>query len=216
MDHDEFRILCSCVRFLYPLNRVLRDPEIGAPEPTHAARLVRRLHQEGDLRFFRPEGLEERIGSDGVDDLSRLVAATPRTEEIESGMISATPDLVFGFTSKGALRWEEAAKPNWDLYINEAASGFDEHQDTWQTDLWSRTRVRLEAAIRFRYAGERAPGPEEWELVRPWHATYWKVLPEGFHVRLRTGRVVSFLEWTEDEVRWSNTLSWYESPSESC
>jgi hypothetical protein len=195
---------------------VLRDPEMGAPEPTHAACLVRRLYQEVDLRFFRPEGLEECIGSDGVQDLSRLVAAIPTNEEIESGMISATQDLVFGFTSKGALRWEEAAKPNWDLYINEAASGFDEQQDTWQIDLWSRTRVRLEDAIRFRYAGERAPGPEEWEVVRPWRATYWKVIPEGFHVRLRAGRVLPFEEWTEEELRWSNTLSWYESPSKFC
>ena len=156
------------------------------------------------------------MGSDGVDDLSRLVAATPSTEEIESGMISATRGLVFGFTSKGALRWEEAAKPNWDLYINEVASGFDEQQHAWQTDLWSQTRVRLEAAIRFRYAGERAPGPEEWEVVRPWRATYWKVLPEGFHVRLRTGGEPPSEEWTEEEVRWFKTLSWYESPSESC
>jgi hypothetical protein len=194
---------------------VLRDPEIGAPEPTHAVRLVRRLYQEGDLRFFRPDGLEECRGSDGVEDLSRLVAAMPTTEEIESGMISATQDLVFAFTAKGALRWEEAAKPNWGLYIYEAASGFDEQQQTWQTDLWSRTHARLEDAIRFRYAGERAPGPEEWEVVRPWHATYWKVLPEGVHVRLRTGRVLPFQKWTEGEVKWSNTLSWYESPNES-
>jgi hypothetical protein len=203
--------------FLYELNRVPHGEPCEDIEPTYAARLVGRLYQEGDLRFFTPEGLEECSGSDLVEDLSRLVAATPTTEEIESGIVSATPSLFFGFTSKGALRWEQAAKPNWDLYIHEVASGFDEQQHTWQTDLWSRTRVRLEDALRFRYAGERVPGLEEWEVVRPWHATYWKVFPEGFHVRLRAGRSVPFEERTKEEVKWSDTLRWYdESPSECC
>ena len=80
--------------------------------------------------------------------------------------------------------------------------------------MWIRTRGRREEAIQFRHSGKPVSGTGKWEVIRPWHATYWKTFPEGYHVQLRTSGSTSPADWTEEEMKWPETLRWYRSPRE--
>ncbi|GMU09689.1 hypothetical protein ASNO1_59430 [Corallococcus caeni] len=107
--------------------------------------------------------------------------------EIESAFAvsSCRPGRYSGFwytlTPEGGALWESLTRPDWSRYC----------KGEWgkeQTCLKAGSHERLEAELTWQATdpwSERVSGSEVWTVVRPWEATYWKTLPEGFEVRYR-------------------------------
>jgi hypothetical protein len=169
-----------------------------------------RLFSRGDLFSVSRRSVKDCLGTDGIEDLTRLAVSVPTVQQTEMAVVADEPSLAFGMTEQGSTRWEAFAEPDWNRYIRHHVSNVDEELDMCQSDLWSRTRDRLEDAIRFWYAGEPIASTEEWEAVLPWRVTYWKTLQLGYHVKLLTRTIKSSFDLPGEEAkRWGETLKWH-------
>ncbi|HXN50194.1 MAG TPA: hypothetical protein VN893_26325 [Bryobacteraceae bacterium] len=211
MRELEYLILSCCADTLFPVHLVPRDPAVRFPI-SEVVEVLCRLFEQGDLFALPSEGpCNPEI--DGVENIAGLEPLPLSASEIDAAVRTRGPSLAMGLTACGTARWERAAQPNWDLYIS-SGTQFDAAQGNWEVQMWSRTRARLEEAIRFHYwSGEVIPGTLKWSTVSPWHATYWKALSEGIHAEYRRHPNHSGVE-TDAEKEWSQTLSWYRSPTE--
>ena len=212
MEELEYRVLTACANTLFPLRLIRKDPADGFAV-SDIISVVCRLFEDGDVFATSASGLIDCLTDDGVEDVSRLSMFVPAMADIEFSIVAGNPELYFGMNSKAATRWEAFAQPDWDRYINDAVYRYDEVHKNFEQNMWSRTRSRLEEAIRFHYSGEAVPGTELWSHVSPWRATYWKTLPSGHHVKLRV-RDQRIAPVTDGETKWSRTLGWHRSPSE--
>jgi hypothetical protein len=91
--------------------------------------------------------------------------------------------LVYRLSKPGGEMWEHFARPDWGRFL---LSSVGEHDNEWtltgaDRDLVQRWRV-LGSSFD---AGFPAPlaGTENWEIFRPWQATYWKILPVGHRLK---------------------------------
>jgi hypothetical protein len=209
MERYEYNVLTACVDIVHPVSRGFHEEYADELDLADAAERLARMLAEGHLFAADRDSHLNCPDYRGAPDYSGVVVCVPTVEEIASALTMLDGRFGVGLTARGAALWEAVAEPNWDLYIEESGDGFDKEQETWETHLWSRTKRRLEDAIRFRYAGEPVSGTQEWESVAPWRATYWKTLPEGYHVRLRTGSHPGLKDWTEEERIWCETLRWH-------
>lgn len=92
----------------------------------------------------------------------------------------------FRLTKKGGELWEAFASPRWKFFIS---GGFEltDDSDICIGDLTCMDRRHLEGYFRsLSYYNYEVDGTSiEWDIVRPWEATYWKELQIGHRVRFR-------------------------------
>ena len=85
-------------------------------------------------------------------------------------------------TAEGGAAWEEFARPNWDEYIPVFGywSAGSSHEE-----CCSLSRERLEAYLALaKEAGYVLDSSGvQWDVVRPWEATYWKVFPMAYRLQ---------------------------------
>jgi len=213
MDKHEYAIFTNCAEWPFPLYNVLldigRDIDVAA-----AASLFHRLFVRGDL--FARTSTHRRFGKSG-DNASNFSRdrfgqgpIIPCVEQVETAILIDEPPLVFGMTEQGAKRWEALARPDWDRYVNVSETCLDSNGAEFETNLSALTRSRLEMAVQAGYLGTCMLGSEKWEPVSPWHATYWKAFPTGWHLRLRT-RIDWEIYKGERAAEMANFFTWFKS-----
>jgi hypothetical protein len=122
---------------------------------------------------------------------SRSRPFVPTRNEIDAALCGAL-QLDYGLTSQGGARWEAMAQFDWNDYIGawfEVEHGYE-----------GASQEMLEVYLC--WSGCAVPGSEEWSLVRPWKATYWKSLPEGVRVRYLEGPSPSNFEHQGFRALW--------------
>jgi hypothetical protein len=89
-------------------------------------------------------------------------------------------ELGYRLTKLGGEVWEAFAAPDWDRYINAWTSSEGEVNEYFCATKW-----RLEKYLSLVHLLEIEVLPESvvWDEVRPWQATYWKLLPHGHRVQ---------------------------------
>jgi hypothetical protein len=79
----------------------------------------------------------------------------------------------YGLTALGGAAWEERAQPDWSRFIDDSSDG--DFRCVEGADL-----ERLRRCIEWREPDYELVGEPVFERLRPFQATYWKALPEGF------------------------------------
>ena len=98
----------------------------------------------------------------------RTRAFVPTIAEIDAALCGAL-DLTYWLTPQGGARWERMARFDWNCHI----SGCEfEHE--------ALRREAIEVYLHSFANSKGKPVPEpRYRTIRPWKATYWKILPQG-------------------------------------
>jgi len=140
---------------------------------------LERLLAAGDIDVAR-EGEALQPDRAALEEaLDRPVPPPPRPA-------SASLGPAYGLTPRGGSRWESLAHADWEKYN---PLSYEDREGTEYGEIIAMDRDRAERFL----AGVKAycrhsfipDGPEEWDLLTPWHASYWKALPRGHRVRFR-------------------------------
>lgn len=127
------------------------------------------------------------------------------------------PDFIcsgYHLTKKGGDEWEDWAQPDWARYNTNSMRIPERSTVHYQTIVAATAPLAYELfELEKLLHDERCivPGSARLNELRPWKATYWKTLPEGFEFRFRsrprnpTGRKA----WD----RWCALRKWYERPA---
>lgn len=93
--------------------------------------------------------------------------------------------LLYGLTKRGGEVWEALSNPNWDLFARREEGPYPETGPYQTVEIASANREFLEAHWnRHLQDFQRAiSGSEQWQVFRPWKATYWKELEVGYQLR---------------------------------
>jgi hypothetical protein len=134
------------------------------------------------------------------------------TEEARTGRFT----VYYGLTARGSERWERAARPKWHEYVDywidpTAGEGGISAQDCSLAECWLDAWPYIEQGHEITSV--------TWQDLRPWQATYWKLLPSGYEVRIwmrdvpvsheQIGRYEPAPKWVSDlSQRASRWYSW--------
>jgi hypothetical protein len=164
--------------------------------------LINNLHQ-----LFVEEILIAEIYKTS-DDLS--VKITPTRNEIENAL-EGKLKIYYGLTSLGGEQWEKLAKPNWNLYI----SGSLGQQEISFSGVDRQIIERYLPSLRYTWQAEIVSSSEEWKLLVPWQATYWKILPSGWQLKCKIKETNEYLGKSIplEDRQWLDKIdNWYTNP----
>jgi hypothetical protein len=115
----------------------------------------------------------------------------PAAESIRLEMRYRSPQerkrcLAYQLTDQGGARWESVARPDWARFVSvsESTDG-DGREETIEVTAQRRDLVARYVDLIYLRPQTRIAGSEEWQLIEPWQATYWKRLPFGHCLRFR-------------------------------
>lgn len=211
MDKNEYWLLDSVVEGWYPIGwLVSADVEGAFNKPNHGLNrdelisVLDSLFQRGDLLAERME----KSVSKGF--------FIPTQKEIEDAL-SGRLDCSYGLTSQGGARWEEVSRPQWERYLT--AWVYADPLEGGEITGSDRQMVEKYDSLSHYYLGVSAvPGSKLWDVLEPWQATYWKVLPLGHRVRFRYESVEISPEQKSDPavLEWLKEIhNWYTPYTES-
>jgi hypothetical protein len=170
------------------------------------------------------EGLIEC--ADGEDEPAIAPDYQLASEQFEfDTTVSDRPEetpLTYRLSSGGGDVWAQYAAVDWSRFFT-TSCGVDPNEWTLNASV----REAIEVALQPReIAPEPIPGSGRWEVLRPWQATYWKVLSVGNRFRYK------YENWAggvtlrdEDEIRqWAKLRNdfapywggWHKSFEEVC
>ena len=173
MDKDEYWLLDSVVESWCPLRwlaaknvgEVLNKRDHGLSRD-ELITLLNRLFQRGDL-------LARRMGK-GVEK-QRFTPTQTDIQEALSGRL----DCSYGLTLQGGARWEDVSKPQWERYLTDWV-----YADPREGEIVGSDVRMVKKCVSLSVPGVSVvPGSKHWDVLKPWQATYWKVLPLGHRVR---------------------------------
>lgn len=111
------------------------------------------------------------------DKMAILAAMDQRSDQ---------PSLSYGLTSEGGRQWELFALPVWSNFIDGTFS-YPDRGEVGSAEYVCASKERLEhwfeLAKQSLYVQDQPSA--SWDVVQPWQATYWKILPIGHRVRFR-------------------------------
>jgi hypothetical protein len=113
----------------------------------------------------------------------------PEPGEVEillDGGREAKRRLWYGLTAEGGRQWESFALPNWDHFLSVEFS-CPEQGAISEGQYVCANKERLE---RYFLLAKKAlvafdENSARWDVLHPWQATYWKMLPLGYRVQFR-------------------------------
>ncbi|MEG4322318.1 MULTISPECIES: hypothetical protein [unclassified Microcoleus] len=127
-------------------------------------------------------------------------------------------------TPQGGARWEAMAHPDWNKFFIVNFREFFPDED----EIFGTQREILEQLLsldRLILGKQHIPGTEKWNVLEPWEATYWKTLPQGYHVSCefqhndscldyqKEGALPELVEEHEQALQWyENMKKWYTDP----
>ena len=152
--------------------------------------------------FFRlwSEGLVEC--AEGEDEPAIAPDRRLAREQFEfDKTLSDRPEsnsLTYRLSSQGGDLWAQYAGVDWGKFFSSWPNSA-----TNECTLTASVREPIEIALQLReIAPEPIAGTLLWDLVQPWQATYWKVLPRGNRLRYRYGNWTHGRDFRdEEEVR---------------
>lgn len=193
LSRGEYWLLTNAVEYGLPL-RMLMLPEWPQDDP-HAATIDVVLNKRG--HGLDPDELAEILHDmleHGWITLSKHVLQRtplyPDRAEMrrildEKGRFH--DGVFYHLTQEGGAAWESFARPEWDRYITHDG---ESHEDSTIGEVIASSGRVLK---RYMASLEReTPIDTEstaYDELRPWQATYWKILPTGFRCRYRSQRV---------------------------
>lgn len=189
MGKAEYWILDSVAEFQSPLDALATRDGVaftlnrkwhGLTEDQLVDTLYRLFHN-GDLiaeRFEKQVSLGEFVPTRAeiVSALS-FIPPSRRKEGYDSSLSFAN----YGLTAQGGARWEAVSRPDWNRYVYS-----DVGLEDGQTIAMDRRLVeQYEYFSRYGSDISIIAGSEQWDVLDPWQATYWKILPIGHRLRYR-------------------------------
>jgi hypothetical protein len=173
------------------------------------------LFQKGDIKatVFADE--------DDTEGTSDVVLTMAGIQDYLDGRLRAS----YYLTAQGGARWEAMAHPDWDkFFIVNFLSIFPYEEGIIGTER--KIIEQLLAVDRLILIHEHIPGTENWNVLEPFQATYWKTLPRGYHVscehkssdfcpwKLDDNTPVEIVEEYKQASEWyENVKKWYTDPS---
>jgi len=204
MDKDEYWLLDSAIEGWYSIKWLVSDDIEGSFNKQNHGLNREQLISVLDHLFQRGDLLAERM-----EKLVPTGFFIPTQTEIEDAL-SGRLDCSYGLTSQGGARWEEVSQPRWERYIT--AGVYADPQEGAEVIGSDRQMVEKYDSLSHQLLGvSGVPGSKHWDVLEPWQATYWKVLPRGYRVRFsyewvepspdpRRDRAVT--EWLKEIQNW--------------
>jgi hypothetical protein len=209
MNKIEYLIISSAFTYSESLKNVASDYQIPHAE---VAMVANHLFTNGEIVA---ELLTENEKS--IKDVTLTI------DRIKACLDGKLDDSYY-LTSKGGKKWESISHPNWNIFFRWRYFNI-EHE----SEIICAERKVLEKLLKVGYPGDLIPilGTEVWDMVEPWQATYWKILPSAYRVRYqcKTKRFESNLDTnmseklTETDKQEQNRdsenleiLEWYTKP----
>ena len=179
MNKGEYWILDSVLTARYPFECLAADDtESVYNKRGHGLKGIELLDTLYRL-FLNRDLLAERMERVGTHFVPSDTFAPTRLE-IEAALVG-TLKAYYGLTPQGGTRWEAVSKPDWNRYVYAGTS-----LDEGETIASDRKLVeQYEYFSRYTSNMSIIAGSEEWDVLEPWQATYWKTLPIGHRLRYR-------------------------------
>lgn len=211
MDKNEYWLLDSVVEGWYSLRWLVAEDISGAfNKPSHGLNrdelvsVLDRLFQCGDLLAERMEKTVPK---------GFFIPTQTEIEEAFDGRLTC----FYGLTSQGGARWEEVSRPQWERYLSAWAS-----LDPPEAEIVGSDRQMVERYYSlseyFLKVSAVPPGSQQWDVLEPWQATYWKTLPLGHRVRFNCEWVDPSPDPSRDLPAWEwlgELQNWYTRYTES-
>src|ERR1051325_9516623 len=182
MDKNEYWLLDSAVEARQSLTcLVSEDIEAAFNKRSHGLDrdelidVLGRLFRRGDLLAKRME----KSVSKGF-----FIPTPTEIEEALDGRLIC----FYGLTLQGGARWEEVSQPRWERYISDWV-----YAEPREGEIIASDRDLVEHYDSLSHHDSEIsviPGSKQWDVLRPWQATYWKELPVGHRLRYK-------YEWVE-------------------
>lgn len=200
-------VICKCEA----LNSFAHSEKLSHAEIVLAADS---LFQRGDIKamVFADEYDTERT--------SNVVLTRTGIQDHLDGRLLAC----YYLTPQGGARWEAKAHPDWNKFFILNFREFFPDED----EIFGTQREILEQLLsldRLILGKQHIRGTELWNVLEPWEATYWKTLPQGYHVSCEFQCNDSYLDYQkegdspelvdeyEQASQWyENMKKWYTDP----
>ena len=173
------------------------------------------LFQKGDIKAMMFADLYD------TEPTSDVVLTRAGIQDALNGRLLA----FYYLTPQGGARWEAMAHPDWNKFCIVNFLG----QFPYEEGFFGTQREVIEQLLtldRLLFMYEHIPGSENWNVLEPWEATYWKTLPRGYHVSCEFQHNDSYLDYQkkgaspelveehEQVMQWyENLKKWYTDPS---
>ncbi len=173
------------------------------------------LFQKGDIKATV---FADEYDAEGTPDVVLTMAGI---QDHLDGRLKAS----YYLTPQGGAKWEAMAHPDWNKFlIANFLSIFPYEEGIIGTER--EIIEQLLAVDSLILIHEHIPGTENWNVLEPFQATYWKTLPRGYHVscehkssdfcpwKLDDNTPVEIVEEYEQASQWyENVKKWYTDPS---
>jgi hypothetical protein len=113
----------------------------------------------------------------------------------------------YGLTALGGAVWEAFAVPDWARYID---ISWGNPADGGELIGGSHDLVRLYLLTVHYFGYHVVAGSQRQEEIRPWHPTYWKLLPVGYRTRFDFTYEKTHVDWGEIPHKYMTLNNWYE------
>ena len=205
LSRGEHWLLETAVHAAIPL-RVLNSPDLEIAfnkrghglSPTAIASTLHALASRGDIET--------------IDDHHEDALVTVSAAEIEREL--ADPDgerrYYYRLTPPGGARWEHASRADWGRFVRHNWSTQEDRLLVAANALFLR---RFAEIFRETLAEDgMSIVDERWDVVQPWKATRWKILPQGTSLRIRSTKSGARAKKRTARLRLQPLMIWYESP----
>ncbi len=207
----EFAVICN----YYGLGSVAYSKHLSHAEIALAADS---LFQKGDIKATVFANEYDEYHTDGNSDVILTMAGIQ--DHLDGRLVAC-----YYLTPQGGARWEAMAHPDWNKFSIVNFLG----QFPYEEGFLGTQREIIEQLLtldHLLFMYEHIPETENWNVLEPWEATYWKTLPRGYHVSCEY-QLSDFCPWELDDntpaqiveeykqaSQWyENLKKWYTDPS---
>ncbi len=121
-------------------------------------------------------------------DTSKAEHLSLNAAQIEAALDKRSRDsrANYGLTPKGGAQWEAFAAPCWEGFVGDSCDWpVEKIPGLEKVDLVCQDRGTVERYFESmqHYYFDIVQGSVQWDILKPWQATYWKELPSGHRLR---------------------------------
>ena len=187
-----------------------RDIEVLFNKPGHGlskADVASTLHALADRGYVEiRDSHQECLVHFSVAEIERQLIPPPRPPR-------PSPRYCYRLTALGGTCWERASNADWSRFVR---AEWREKEDRLLVAAAPSFLRRYAEIFRDTIAEDGLSITEErWDVVRPWQPTYWKTLPEGNSLRIKSTKAATTSKQKNALRRLQPLMKWYDSPFES-
>jgi len=202
MNDGELWILDSLVEGGYPLFWLISENlEMVFNRDGHnltypnLVKTLFKLFSQGDLQAIKGNNF----------DLDKIFL--PTIDDIEKGLHHQSDfEFVFRLTHLGGKKWETYTQPDWKRYID---AGYYTEPNIAKIITSDKQNLEKYVAIQHLFwKNTIIENSFQRQILTPWHATYWKILPIGYEVTFSYA-VVEELDTPKEDIP-KQAQEWYD------